>query len=46
MDKTIKLMPVETTYQLAGIFTKPLPRQKLLPTVCKVNLKNIFKSPS
>ena len=46
VDKTLKLLLIRTTHQLADIFTKPLPRHKLVPIMSKMSLKNIFQSSS
>ncbi|XP_023735653.2 uncharacterized mitochondrial protein AtMg00810-like [Lactuca sativa] len=46
LDKTVKLLPIRTTHQLADIFTKPLPRHKMIPIMSKMALHNIFQSSS
>lgn len=44
-DKTIKLLRIRFSLQLADMFTKPLPNTKLQSFLCKMGLKNIY-SPS
>lgn len=42
LNKTIRLMPIRSQFQLADLFTKPLPSTKLLPFMSKMSLKNIY----
>lgn len=41
VDKTIKLLPIRSSLQLADKFTKPLPSTKLQPFVIKMGSKNV-----
>lgn len=42
VDKTIRLMPIRTQFQLVDLFTKPLPATKLIPFMSKMSLQNIY----
>lgn len=42
VDNTIKLIPIRSQYQLADLFTKPLPKAKMLPLLSKMALQDIF----
>jgi hypothetical protein len=42
IDQVIHLLPIRTHFQLVDMFTKPLPRAKILPILSKMALKNIF----
>ncbi|KAL7585123.1 hypothetical protein Lser_V15G44364 [Lactuca serriola] len=42
LNQTIRLMPIKSEFQLADLFTKPLPSTKLLPLMSKMSLKNIY----
>lgn len=46
VDRTVKLMPIHTSNQLADIFTKPLPHLKKALILSKMALKSIFQCPS
>lgn len=46
IDQTIKLLPIRTQFQIADMFTKPLPRAQLLPLMSKMSLKNVFQRSS
>lgn len=41
-DKSIILLPIRSTFQLADIFTKPFPHSKLQPFIRKLGMKNLF----
>ena len=42
LDHSVRLMPIRTNFQLADMFTKPLPSTKLEPFMSKMHLKNIY----
>ena len=42
VNKTIRLMSIRSEFNLADIFTKPLPSTKLLPFLSKMSLQNIY----
>lgn len=46
IDRTIKLMSIRTQHQLAVLFNKPLPKEKMDPLLSKIASKDIFHSPS
>ncbi|KAL4592837.1 hypothetical protein LXL04_005843 [Taraxacum kok-saghyz] len=39
IDKTVKLLRIRSKFQIADMFTKPLPRATLLPLMSKMSLK-------
>lgn len=46
LDKTVKLMPIRSQHQLVDLFTKPLPKAKMVPLLSKMTLQDIFQRSS